>query len=42
MPKCPMMIPTNNTNVTPNDIPKILIFPNWIPAAITNDINNME
>ena len=26
-PKCPAKIPANNTNVTPNEMPKNLIFP---------------
>ena len=35
-PKCPATMPTNKTNVTPNEMPKILIFPSKTPAAITN------
>ena len=35
-PKCPIRIPVKSTNVTPSDIPKILILPKSTPTDITN------
>ena len=34
-PMWPAAMPANNTNVTPRDIPPILIFPNRTPTAMT-------
>ena len=31
--------PTNNTNVTPNEIPKIFSLPKYTPNAITKAYN---
>ena len=37
IPKCPAMMPTKNTNVTPRDIPNTFIFPRASPVALISD-----
>ena len=36
-PKCPTKMPMKRTNVTPKEMPAILILPSSTPTAITNE-----
>ena len=37
IPKCPAMIPTKNTKVTPSETPNIRSFPRASPVALISD-----